>query len=68
MSQNGTEKDISLTWKIRRVCSNYVCVCKFVYVCVCVCVRVCVMEKNVGWMKRQHDGAFGQEAFLSVVS
>ena len=66
MSQNGTEKDISLTWKIRRVCSNYVCVCKFV--CVCVCVRVCVMEKNVGWMKRQPDGAFGQEAFLSVVS
>ena len=30
MSQNRTEKDISL-----RVCSNYVCVCKFVCVCVC---------------------------------
>ena len=52
VSQNGTEKDISLTWKIRRVCSNYVCVCKFVYVCVCVCVcvRVCV------WWKKMWDG------------
>ena len=50
MSQNGTEKDISLTWKIRRVCSNYVCVCKFVYVCVCVCVCVCV------WWKKMWDG------------
>ena len=38
MSQNGREKDISLTWKIRRLPSNYVCVCEFVYVCVCVCV------------------------------
>ena len=27
MSQIGTEKDISLIWKIRRVHSNYVCVC-----------------------------------------
>ena len=44
VSQNGTEKDISLTWKIRRVRSNYVCVSKFVYVCVC----VCEMGKEVG--------------------
>ena len=39
MSQNGTENGISLTWKIRRVRSNYVC--KFLCVCVCVCVHVC---------------------------
>ena len=38
MSQNGTEKDTSLTWKIRWVHSNYVCVCTLLYVCVCVCV------------------------------
>ena len=44
VSQNGTEKDILLTWKIRRVRSNYVCVSKFVYVCVC----VCEMGKEVG--------------------
>ena len=44
MSQNGREKDISLTWKIRRLCSNYVCVCEFVYVCLCVCERW--VEKN----------------------
>jgi len=43
--QNGTEKDILLTWKIRRVRSNYVCVCKF-FMCVCVCV--CEMGKEVG--------------------
>ena len=41
VAQNGTEKDLSLTWKIRRVRSNYVCVCKFVYMCVCVCVCLC---------------------------
>ena len=34
VSQNGTEKDTSL-----KVCSNYVCVCKFECVCVCVCDR-----------------------------
>ena len=38
MSQNGTEKDTSLTWKIRWVHSIYVCVCTLLYVCVCVCV------------------------------
>ena len=50
MSQNGTEKDISLTWKIRRVHSIYVCVCKFVCVgvAVCMCVCVCEMGKEVG--------------------
>ena len=67
VSQNGTEKDISLTWKIRRVHSNYVCVCKFV--CVCVCVYVCVRwGKRWGWMNRQHDGAVWNEVFLSVLS
>ena len=40
VSQNGMEKDISLTWKIRRVLSNYVCVFKFVYVCVFVWLSV----------------------------
>ena len=59
VSQNGTEKDISLTWKIRRVRSNYVCVCKF----------VCVWwGKRWGWMNRQHDGVVWQEVFLSVVT
>ena len=43
MSQNGTEKDTSL-----RVCSNYVCVCKFESVCLCVCVCVCVIGNEVG--------------------
>ena len=65
MSQNGREKDISLTWKIRRLCSNYVCVCEFVYVCLCVCER---WGNKWGWMNRQHDGAVWQEVFLSVVS
>ena len=70
VAQNGTEKDLSLTWKIRRVRSNYVCVCKFVYMCVCVCVCVCVtvMGKDVRWINTQHDGAVWQEVFLSVVS
>ena len=58
VAQNGTEKDLSLTWKIRRVRSNYVCVCKFVYMCVCVCVCVCLcdsdgkrreMDKHTAW-------------------
>ena len=65
LSQNGTEKDISLTWKIRSVHSNYVCVCKFVCVCVYVCVR---WEKRWGWMNRQYDGSVWKEVFLSVVS
>ena len=45
VSQNGTEKDTSL-----RVCSNYVCVCKFesVCLCVCVCVCVCVCDRERG--------------------
>ena len=56
VSENGTERDISLTWKIRRVCRNYVCECKFVYVC----VWVCVCERwgtRWGWLNRQNDGA-----------
>ena len=61
VSLNGTEKDISLTWKIRRVHSNYVRMCKFVYVCVW-------WGKRLRWMNRQHDGAVSQEVFLSVVS
>ena len=44
VSQNETEKDISLTRKIRMVCSTYVWVCKFESACVCVCVCVCVCE------------------------
>ena len=41
VSQNGTEKDISLIWKIMRMRSNYVCVC------VCVCVSVCVCKEEL---------------------
>ena len=52
VSQNGTEKDILLTWKLRRVCRNYVCAWKFVYVCVCVCGCVCVCV-----CVRERDGA-----------
>ena len=50
VAQNGTEKDLSLTWKIRRVRSNYLCVCKFVYMCVCVCVCLC------DWWEKTWDG------------
>ena len=50
MSQIGTEKDISLTWKIRTLHSNDMCVSEFV--CVCVCVCVCVMGKEVGMDER----------------
>ena len=53
VSQSGTEKNISLTWKVRRVHSNYVCVCKCLYVCVCVCVRE--RERERGW-ERGGDG------------
>ncbi|SBO15114.1 hypothetical protein ANAPC1_01492 [Anaplasma phagocytophilum] len=61
MSQNGTEKYISLTWKDKQG-EQQLCVCEFVYlsVCVfvCVCVCVCVRcSKRWGWMNRQHDGA-----------
>ena len=56
--QNGTEKDILLTWKIRRVRSNYVCVCKF-FMCVCVCVCLWDGERGGdGWtdsMMEQFD-------------
>ena len=74
MSQNGTEKDISLTWKDKQgeqqlcVC---VLVCVSVCVCVCVCMCVCVWDRwGKRWwqMNRQHDGAVWQEVFLSVVS
>ena len=50
VSQNGTQKDISLTWKIRIVRSIYVCVCKFV----CVCVREREIERE-----RERDGERG---------
>ena len=42
VSQNGTEKNISLTWNIRRVHSNYLCVCFCVspYVSMCVSLSV----------------------------
>ncbi|SBO33977.1 hypothetical protein ANAPC4_01414 [Anaplasma phagocytophilum] len=41
MSQNGTEKYISLTWKDKQG-EQQLCVCEFVYLSVCVCVCVCV--------------------------
>ena len=44
VSQNGTEKYISLTWKISRVSSN----CVSVWVCVCVCVCVWGKEREMG--------------------
>ena len=49
MSQNRTEKDVSLTWKDEQG-QQELCVC----VCVCVCVR---WGQWWGWMSRQHDGA-----------
>ena len=50
VSQNWTEKDISLTWKIRRVCSNYVCVCVSLCMCVCVCDgKKCGMDEQTAW-------------------
>ena len=55
MSQNGTEKDISLTWK-DEVSSNCVCFCVCVFVCVCVCVCVCVRERE-----REREREKGQE-------
>ena len=58
MAQNGTEKDLSLTWKIRMVRSIYVCVCKFVYVCVCVCERQREREREI----RKEVGMFEQTA------
>ena len=50
MSQIGTEKDISLIWKIRRVHSNYVCVC------VCVCERERERERE---REKERDGERG---------
>ena len=55
VSQNGTEKDFSLTWKIKRVHSIYTCVCKFVYVCLCVCVCVCVCVWEMGKEVRRDE-------------
>ena len=49
MSQNRTEKEVSLTWKDEQGQ-------KELFVCVCVCVCVCVMGPVGGWMSRQHDG------------
>ena len=48
VSQNETEKNISLTRKIRMVRSTYVWVCKFESACVCGCVCVCEMWKELG--------------------
>ena len=53
MSQNGTEKYISLTWK-DEVSSNCVCICVCVFVCVCVCV--CERERE-----REREREKGQE-------
>ena len=47
MSQNGTEKYISLTWKDKQG-EQQLCVCEFVYLSVCVCVCVCEMQQEVG--------------------
>ena len=50
VSQNETEKDISLTRKIRMVRSTYVWVCKFESACVCGCVCVWDVERvGDGW-------------------
>ena len=65
VSQNETEKDISLTRNIRRVRSTYVWVCKFESACVCGCVGVCVRcGKSWGWMNRQHDGEVERKSVL----
>ena len=64
VSQNGTQKDISLTWKIRMVRSIYVCVCKFVYVCVCVCERQREREREI----RKEVGMFEQTAWWSSLT
>ena len=64
MSQNGTEKYISLTWKDKQG-EQQLCMCVWVCVCVCVCVR---WGKRWQWMNRQPDGAVRKEVFLSLVS
>ena len=68
VSQNGTEKDFSLTWKIKRVHSIYTCVCKFVYVCMCVCVCVCVCDGERGGMDEQTAWWSSLTGSVSVVS
>ena len=69
VSQNGREKDISLTWKIRRVRSNYVCVSKFVYVCVCVCEmgkEVGMDEQTAWWSSLTGSVSFCSELILRM--
>ena len=69
VSQNGREKDISLTWKIRRVRSNYVCVSKFVYVCVCVCEmgkEVGMDEQTAWWSSLTGSVSIGSELILRM--
>ena len=59
MSQNGTEKDISLIWKDKQG-EQQLCVC--VSLCICVCVCVCVSETG------QEVGMDEQTAWWSSVT
>ena len=70
VSQNGTEKYISLTWKDKQG-EQQLRVCEFVYlsVCVfvCVCVCVCEMQQEVG-MDEQTAWWSSLTGSVSVVS
>ena len=57
MSQNGTEIDISLTWKDKQG-EQQLCVCAWVCVSVCVCVCLCVCVCVCVW-----DGARGGDGW-----
>ena len=74
VSQNGTEKYISLTWKDKQG-EQQLCMCEFVYlsVCVCVCVCVCEMGKELGmdeqtawWNSLTGSFSFWSELILTM--